>query len=39
MQDSTENVLEKEQPEEVVPERKKLPPLVFILAKQSSLLR
>ena len=39
MQDSTENVLEREQPEEVVPERKKLPPLVFILAKQSSLLR
>lgn len=39
MQDSTENVLEREQPEEVVLERKKLPPLVFILAKQSSLLR
>lgn len=39
MQDNTENILEEGQGNEVVPERKKLPPLVFILARQASLLR
>ena len=39
MQDNTENVLEVGQEVEVVSERKKLPPLVFILARQASLLR